>query len=970
MFNSDLKSIDTTIFLNKLASLLERLNLQYRDGTFQTQEDVIDEFNRAIGEFYDNSTTPFLQLRQATKGTSPNYLEYNDSFKELSWDLGVIFKELSTVEGMVLNNFNYMVSERDKLNKFVKRISSKVGDYVLYSEDSLGDTIYFKDSFNDVSKIDFGSSLLSQKQCDIDVAQGIVTLPVVRSSTPSTRKMKVQINDNSGPGGSIGNYQEIGVAPHDDIRDILDNNPDTWFEYERVQRSESEDTRPFVLDLTFYFDTPQVINFIRINPNNFGIQTSVLIEQIDTSLDGNIFVSIKDDIPISDFLQEDEENVFTLAPSTSKYAGQGLYTFTPRKVKYIHLLLKQNSPYIINTPGGERYRYAIGIRDVEVKAIPYEADGDIVSTSYESPVEIKKVSLLASENPTEHSELADISHQVSIDDGATWYDIQPQDRSGTDIPEILNFNTGVEGTISTASPVYSLRHRMLLSRSADKFKEGASILSEIVEGASDLLSLPTMSPMKIGLTRSPVTDTVRLLNPHWGSRCSSGLYMVEDLNKVIYRNPFIRVIGRSTGRPNQTFSSILDEIATGKIDINEGSNEVLIWIDNDPTWERVGDFSEDNSKQYALTNDGRLIFGDRDETESTGGGRIPPAGALIGLTLKEEMLFPSATSPYTADLVFPTDGDKKSIVICHVDEDIVVEAAKGTTVSPGANVIRLPHKYIVTDSLTFAGTGIGSTFATEVGFQNGSDEFSSSPSGQYSVDKINGIIYTAEPAPKTISGWKIGYSYTSYVQLTESDWDFVVDADRKYNRIAIKDSGYTSMAGSTTTVVGQTVIELNKYAIVPGTITFTPSTPFTGSCVLHEVPYINGGEEFNKQDKEIDISGYYSVDYKRGKIYIADNTAAADITVSFRYTNFFAQYNISKYMDLDSYTIDTVSKTISINEREALKIWGDRDADVANKRLIKAVYDYVKTTRQSIEELEPYFTPIVRDVVLKVLKET
>ncbi|MHA2066450.1 MAG: hypothetical protein ACXABY_18925, partial [Candidatus Thorarchaeota archaeon] len=190
MFNRDLRQIDATVFLNKLSVLLERLNLQYRDGTFQTQEDVIEEFNRVLKEFYERASTPFLRLRPAVKGTSPSYLEYNDSFQELSWDLDIIFKELATLEETVLKNFNYTLSERDKLNKLVKRVSSKVGDYVLYSEDPIGDTIYFKDSFNDVSKTDFGSDLLSEKQCEIDVAEGIVTLPVIRTDTPTSKAMK------------------------------------------------------------------------------------------------------------------------------------------------------------------------------------------------------------------------------------------------------------------------------------------------------------------------------------------------------------------------------------------------------------------------------------------------------------------------------------------------------------------------------------------------------------------------------------------------------------------------------------------------------------------------------------------------------------------------------------------------------------------------------------------------------------
>lgn len=981
MFNKDLRPVDTTIFLNKLSALLERLNLQYRDGTFQTQEDVIEEFNRVLKDFYDRASTPFLRLRPAREGFSPSYLEYNDSFQELSWDLDIIFKELVTLEGTILKNFNHTLSEKDKLGKLVKRVSSKVGDYVLYSEDPIGNTIYFKDSFNDVSKIDFGSELLSGKQCEISVAEGIVTLPVIRSDTPTSKATKAQINESSGPGGSIGNYQEIGVAPHDDIRDILDNNPDTWFEYERVQRSKAEDTRTLVLDLTLYFEEPQVINFIRINPNNFGTQTPILVEQIDTSYDGNIRISVKDDVPISGFLQEDEEDIFTLAPSTSKYAGQGLYTFTPRKVKYIHLVLKQETPYLISTPAGQRWRYAIGIRDIEVKAIPYEANGDIISSAYDSPVEVKKVSLLASENPAEASELADITHQISADDGATWHDIQPQDRSGTDIPEILNFNTSDEQAITTPSPVSSLRHRMLLSRDAEKFKEGSSTLSTIVEGGSDILGLPSTSPMILGLTRSPVLGTVRLMNPLWGARALGGLKIIENVDgKQETRRPVIRAVGRSTGQPNQEFKEVLSqEIGEGFVNIwstdpggPNDTNEVIVWIDNDPTWRRVGSFSG-AVDQYKITNDGSIIFGDGTD------GNVPDAGALIGFTLREERLSPSASTPYTCDLALSTDGDKKNVKIYRMDEDVILTSAQGISLRPGAKVIRLPHKLIANTSglngLTFSdGDGGGEPFFDEVLFEDGSSELSTT---QYSVDYENGILYSFDGVDTDASGWKVTYTYTPRVELSENDWDFIVGADRKYNRLSIKETGYADILVENHALTADVrVVDLGYKSIVPGSITFSLSSPFDSGTPPHEVPFIDGETEFKREDDAIIIEGYYSVDYANGLLYAAPGDpfggALSKIigspgNITFRYTNFIACYNIGKFMSSDSYTVDTVAQSISISEREALKLWGDRDADVANKRLVKAIYDYVQTTRESIEELEPYFTPIVRDIVVKIL---
>ena len=975
MINKDLRATDLTIFYNKLDFLLQNLKIQYQNGTFQTQEDVVEEFRSVLHSFYTTLTTPFLKSRPVVVGTSPIYNDYNKSFTELGSDLSVNFQELQTLETIIMRNFNYTISQRDQLIKLIKRINSKVGDYVLYSTNPIGNTVYFKDSFNDVSKIDFGSALLTTLQCEIDTTEGVVTLPLTKTNIPLSVTSNVKINTNSN--GSIGNYQEIGTARHDDIRDVLDSNADTWFEYERVQNTREENTNPLVLDVTLYFDNLSIINFIRINPNNFGTQTPVQINTIETSTDGNIFLSIKDDIAISGFLQEDEDNVFLLAPSTSKYTGQGLYTFTPRKVKYIHINFSQTTPYLINTPAGQKWRYAIGIRDVELQAVKYETIGDLISTSFSNGMEIQKVSLLASENPTETSELADVKHQISPDDGATWYDIQPQNRTGTTTPEIVSFNTGDTNSITTPNPVLSMRHRILLNRYPDAFKAGATSLSSIKKDGVDILGLPALSPPNMQLTRIPIPGTVKLMNPLYASRALAGKTVIETVDgKQQTLLPVKLIVGRSTGQPNQIFSGILDqEIRSGMVNINTEPgtstdyNEIVVWIDNDNTWTRVGTFTS-NNKQYMISNDGTLSFGNYDVVAATGTGRIPTSGSIISIVLKEESLSLSSAVPYSADLVFPTDGDKQNTHIYRYDQVVVATPFR---LKPGEKVIRLPNKLVVLNSnptTMFAGknaTVYITVFTTYKTFINGSSELTGVH--QYSVDWDNGIIYSYDGVPLTATDWVVNYSYIPRIELTSTDWDFIPNP--QFNRIQIYDSAYKSISASYTVVDTPICVKLidtdnvRIMNVVSGSIVFSEEPPF-GNALPHEVIYIDGTTEFAKIDDQINLDGYFSVDYKNGIIYCSpSNTFAEDTVINFRYTNFKVCYNISKFLSPSSYVVN--GQIVSINEREILKYWTNTDRDIKNSNLLKAIYDYVSTTRESIEELEPYFTPIVRDVVFKVL---
>lgn len=960
IYNEDLRPESNDLFKNKLAVALEDLKEKYTKGELQTVEELSNEFSKAIRKFYRDPHTPFFEPVHAVFGTPPSYEDHNDNFGDINRDLTVGFNQLEALEDLLIKNFNFAVSERDKINKLVKKIGSLVGDYVLYSDDPIGNALYVKDSFNDTSKTDLGSNLLTEKQCEILQSEGIVSLPVVRTGAPQSRVPNIKINDSSN--GSAGNYQEIGAASHDDIDAILDANPDTWFEYENVVSEITGDTQALRLDLTLYFDAPTIINFIRLNPNNFGTQNPVKILTIDTSYRGNIWTSIKDDIPIADFLGEDEENVFTLASSTSKFAGQGLYTFTPRKVKYVHIVLEQNTPYQIQTSSGYAWRYAIGIRDIHLQALEYEEKGDFISLPFNFAQEVQKVSILASENPVEVSELADVAHQVSPDDGATWYDIQPQERSGLEVPEILNFNNAAIDAIQTDSPVFALRHRMLLERFPNAFKAGASTLRQEIRSGNDLLGIPTFSPLELELTRSPVAGTVTLMNPLWGMRSfATGTDDVVSGKVAAAKH----VIGRSTGVNGMRFA-LPDVVSEYLIDGSLDIDDIVVWVDDETGWSRVGDWSngsvDTDTKHYTLSRDGILQFGNGDFTSAL--GRIPAAGSYIGFTLREEQL--QFNSSFTCELLFPTDGDQENVKIWRIDQ---VKEDNTVDLKPGATVHRLPHQNIDDGTLgDDVAISPDTNFDDYKTYIDGSQELVND--GDYSIDYENGIIYSYTPVANT-GTVTVTYDYQPKVRIGNTNWEFVHGADRTYRKIKISPDVFSDIPYTGQSITASVrVVDFGVTNITPKSMVFsTPSSLFDSGADPYEVAYVDGVTEFKKEDTEIDFSGYYSIDYKNGIMYVSpdDTTGGTPGTVDFRAMNFQAEYNIARIVDGNEFTVNTETKLVSVSHREAMRVWGKTAIERKQDVLLKAVYDYVYSSRESIEELEPYFSPIVRDVVLKVI---
>jgi hypothetical protein len=258
-------------------------------------------------------------------------------------------------------------------------------------------------------------------------------------------------------------------------------------------------------------------------------------------------------------------------------------------------------------------------------------------------------------------------------------------------------------------------------------------------------------------------------------------------------------------------------------------------------------------------------------------------------------------------------------------------------------------------------------FGEEVEYVDGSSELSDH---QYSIDYDNGIIYCKD-GTSSDGDVTLTYSYTPKVELSVDQWDFVESADNIYQKIAIKDEGYSNYAveneGLPSGLVR--VADLAEDTVVPRTIEFSADSPFASGATPVEVAYIDGVQEFDKEDTAINLDGYYSVDYKNGIIYVSpdDTFKSSPGEVDYQYTNFEAVYNIARVVDSNAFTVAADGQSVSISEKETLKVWGQRDVDIRHDTLLKAQYDYVASTRESIEELEEFFSPICRDVVFKIL---
>jgi hypothetical protein len=667
MSNKDkLKTLDN-LLLARLEVLFEDANEYFKTSNMVLDTNLAGLYHAGLNQFYQSLESSLLDIDfNIRKGlpADPNSINEFNSFIEKQ--LQIIFKEIGVLDRIIASSFNSIIVEKEEVLQTSKRIANKIGDYLLYADPSLGTGYFWGDSFNTTDKIDNNSILIEGDSCYHSVEDGAILLPL--NGEPEKPEIK-SITINKSSNGNIGNNQELNKTKHKDIEVIGDGNPDTWFEYEIVSNTDIKTS--LVLDLTIALKEISVINHIHINPINFGTPTSLEIDTFETSKDGKTFISIKDEIPIKDFVPEDEENRFQLSASTSNYSGQGFYSFLARKAQYVHVVLKQSTPYTIQTLNGTKLRYAIGLRDINIYGRKFKESGSIISTEFSSTDSIRKLSLYAVENPIEKSSLADIDHFVSHDDSATWLQIQPQDRDSSDIPEVINFNTIDNNSVTTSKKVTSLRHKISLSRNKDAFSGDAIVKKEKTDKL-EILSLPSIGNLDIILGQTPIESSIQLVMPYMGSfSCPNDnagsdikdasppmdLDFVEftidapEQNILKYNLPFKKIDNLEQKIRVFVNGSQIEYMAKSESHFASGTGTSYSLIDED-------------SKIYFLNKGGReLQFGHIDFT-GTQRGFVPTSGTKIKVCLDGDSPYLELTdNGYELVLSCESDGSKENTSI-------------------------------------------------------------------------------------------------------------------------------------------------------------------------------------------------------------------------------------------------------------------------------------------------------------------
>lgn len=355
-------------------------------GDTATEHEVSALVADTIQRYYINLGRPLLLKRKAEEGHLPFVEDYNDSVGEITEDISILFNETEKIGDYLSDYFNYAQSEKMRVQHRIRGLSGLVNDLNLIANDSSENGIYFRDSFDDSTKIE--PTMIMGTPAQVSTQEGIVTL--ARGATVNrSENAKIKILQGNGTSGTHHLVRDVKITqqdgtvenssvyvseqiPNDDATAILDGRPDTIFEYQMVN-CKSKDIIDVAkgydfewaqgkkmgdklrLKLVIQLEEAQDINWLNINPYHPPLSKGkVTVYSIRTSEDGFEYLPLYEggsyviNSEINTTPQTyradaifDGSNDFT----GSKFAGQGVWAFPTRKAKYVEVVLDQNESY-------------------------------------------------------------------------------------------------------------------------------------------------------------------------------------------------------------------------------------------------------------------------------------------------------------------------------------------------------------------------------------------------------------------------------------------------------------------------------------------------------------------------------------------------------------------------------------------------------------------------------------------------
>lgn len=237
--------VNKSVLIDQMASdVVSRLFDLYERGDIKNETELFYRLKVEMERFYQRLHHPVFTLREAY-GT-PVSADYNQMIEEAMIDIRYLLTDCESLHESVANSFLEAESIRQLFASELQYIQKKAAELkTMLNQTESSDTLTFIETFTHSDHIE---NLNATDAAFLNKSEGVLSLPT-RGFVSYNEYAVAKVKDGSN--GFPGNTHVVDVINekivydgdsecHFDLSDILDQNEDTWFEYEHFLISDKE----------------------------------------------------------------------------------------------------------------------------------------------------------------------------------------------------------------------------------------------------------------------------------------------------------------------------------------------------------------------------------------------------------------------------------------------------------------------------------------------------------------------------------------------------------------------------------------------------------------------------------------------------------------------------------------------------------------------------------------------------------
>lgn len=229
----------TTVIDQMTATIVNELFLQYQAGFIQTETELFYRVKLELERFYQGLHKPSFEFKAAV--STPVSSDYNQMIEAAIRDLRCLITDCKALGESLSNSFTEAEISRQLFNSELKYINQKLKDMNdKIAKNSDGTLVIHTESFNDLEQTE---NYMSNSAAYVNRNDNVLTLmPVSQTNFESEAEIEILGTSNGIPGNThladvVGGKIAFNGSkdPHLNLKEMLDGNEDTWFEYEAIQ---------------------------------------------------------------------------------------------------------------------------------------------------------------------------------------------------------------------------------------------------------------------------------------------------------------------------------------------------------------------------------------------------------------------------------------------------------------------------------------------------------------------------------------------------------------------------------------------------------------------------------------------------------------------------------------------------------------------------------------------------------------